>query len=120
MNFSAHLIELLKEKKSFTRDSEVVTVLPKITKGNLSQIKSGIRHLTEEQAIWIAEQCQLNLNWVLVHLAEETAKTEKAKSVWNQLAKTMAKSASALAILGFLLVSQVSGHIPPQRARSIR
>lgn len=120
MNFSAQLIELLKEKKSFTKDSEVVTVLPKITKGNLSQVKSGIRHLTEEQAIWIAEQCGLNLDWVLVHLAEETAKSDKAKSVWNRLAKTIAKTASALAILGFVLVSQVSGPFPPQRIRNSR
>ena len=122
MNFSNQLIDELKKKLQINTDAEAAELIPEMNKGNLSKIRKGIegRHLNEKQAIWIAEQCQINLNWVLVHLAEETAKTEKAKSVWNQLAKTMAKSASALAILGFLLVSQVSGHIPPQRARSIR
>jgi phosphoenolpyruvate carboxylase len=107
MNYSAELIEILKKIKGFTKDAEVVEVLPKTNKGNLSQIKSGKRNLTEEQAIWIAEQCNLDLNLVLVNLAEETAKHEKAKEVWQNLAKTIAKTAKALAISGLLLFSQV-------------
>jgi precorrin-2 methylase len=120
MSFSAQLIEELKTRKGFTKDSEVVVVLPKVTKGILSEIKNGKRNLTEEQAIWIAEECNLDLQWVLVNHAEETAKSDKAKAVWHNIAKKIAKAASALGIVGFLLVSQVSGQFPPQRTRSIR
>ncbi len=119
MNFSKLLIEELKKFKGFEKDAEAVEVIPKISKGSLSDIRSGKRHLTEEQAIWIAEQCSLNLDWVLVHLAEETAKTDKAKSVWNRIAKTMVKAVSTVGILTILMLSQGSGQSPNQRFRNI-
>lgn len=119
MNYSAELIETLKKIKGFSKDSEVVEVLPKTNKGNLSQIKSGNRHLTEEQALWIAEQCQLDPSWVLINLAEEKASSDKVRAVWSHIAKMMANTAKALAIAGLLLFSQVSGHYPLQRLKYI-
>ena len=118
MSFSARLIEELKARKGFTKDAEIVVVLPKVTKGVFSEIKNGKRNLTEEQAVWIAEQCDLNLEWVLVNLAEDTAKNDKAKKVWSRLAKSLAKTANALAIIGIVLFSQASPPNPPQRIRS--
>lgn len=120
MSYSAELIETLKKIKGFTKDAEVVEVLPKATKGNLSQVKSGLRHLTNEQALWIAEECHLDPTWVLVNLAEEKAHNEKEKAVWSHIAKMMANTAKALAIAGLLLFSHVSGHYPLQRLTNIQ
>lgn len=117
-NYSAELIELLKEKMEFKKDADVVAMLPNTTKGNLSQIKSGQRHLTQEQAIWIAEVCALDCALVLVELAAECSKSEKAQSIWVSLAKKMKATASILAVAAFLTVSGLSGHILPQRVRS--
>lgn len=119
MSYSAELIETLKKIKGFTKDIEVANVMPKSTKGNVSDIKSGKRHLTNEQALWIAEECHLDPTWVLVNLAEEKAHNEKEKAVWSHIAKTMAKTVKALAIAGLLLFSHVSGHYPLQRLKSI-
>ena len=118
MSFSARLIEELKTRKGFTKDAEIVVVLPKVTKGVFSEIKNGKRNLTEEQAVWIAEQCDLNLEWVLVNLAEDTAKNDKAKKVWNRLAKSLAKTVNALAIIGIVLFSQASPPSPLQRIKN--
>lgn len=119
MSYSAELIETLKKIKGFAKDTEVVEVLPKTNKGNLSQIKSGNRHLTEEQALWIAEQCNLDASWVLVNLAEEKASSDKVKAVWSHIAKTMAKTAKALAIVGLLLFSHVHEPIGSKRLKHI-
>ena len=119
MSYSTELIETLKKIKGFTKDIEVAEVLPKSTKGNVSDIKSGKRHLTNEQALWIAEQCHLDPTWVLVNLAEEKAHNEKEKAVWSQIAKTIAKTVKASVIAGLLLFSQVSGHYHPLRLKHI-
>lgn len=120
MNYSYELITELKKRLELKSDNEASKVLPKSTSGTISEIKNGKRHLTEEQALFICEHCNLNVDWVLVHLAQESAKSPVARSAWQRLGKTLAKTASALGIVGFLLVSQVSGQFPPQRTRSIR
>lgn len=118
MNYSYELITELKRKLELKSDNETSKILPKSTSGTISEIKSGKRTLTEEQAVWIAEQCDLNLEWVLVNLAEDTAKNDKAKKVWSRLAKSLAKTVNALAIIGIVLFSQASGPNPPQRIRN--
>lgn len=117
MSYSAELIETLKKIRGFEKDAQVVEVLPKATKGNLSQIKSGMRHLTEEQALWIANECQLDAAWVLVNLSEEKASNSEVKAIWGHIAKMIAKSVNALVIVGLLLVSQGSVHKPNQRIK---
>ena len=104
MNFSNELIEELKKAKGLKTDTEVADFLPHMNKGNLSKIKKGDgRHLTEEQALLIADQCNLNPQWVLVKLAEELSKSEEAKKVWHEFAKKINKSVLA-AILAVVVV----------------
>lgn len=119
MNYSAELIETLKKIKGLAKDSEIAEMLPKATKANISQIKSGLRHLTNEQAIWIAEQCQLDPTWVLVNLAEEKAHNDKERAVWSTIAKMIAKTAKALAIAGLLLFSHVHEPLSSKRLKHI-
>lgn len=101
--FSYELIQELKKKRGIEKDIEAAELLPAMNKGNLSSIKSGRRHLTEEQALFIAHECNLSVDWVLVQLAEETAKSEEAKNAWHNLAKKLNKSVSA-AILALIVV----------------
>ena len=69
-------------------------------KGNLSKIRKGTenRHLNEAQALFIAHECNLNVQWVLVHLAEELAKSDEAKKEWHNIAKKLSKSVTAAAL----------------------
>ncbi len=97
MNFSNELIDEFKKAKGIKTDSEVAEMLPEMNKGNLSKIRKGTenRHLNETQAIYIAHECNLSVDWVLVQLAEETAKSEEAKNAWHNLAKKLNKSVLA-------------------------
>lgn len=118
MNYSAKLIEVAKEKMGISKDSELIGLLPKCTKSIISEIKSGKRNLTEEQAVFIAEACALDVALVLVELAAESAKTEKAQSAWHNLAKKL-KAASTLAVLAaFICFSGLSGQQMHQRLKS--
>ena len=117
MNFSNELIDEFKKAKGIKTDAEVAELLPEMHKGNLSKIRKGTenRHLNETQALFIAHECNLSIDWVLVQLAEETAKSEEAKKAWHQLAKKLNKSVSA-AILALIVVfggyTQNIGHSP--------
>ncbi len=117
MNFSAELIETLKKEVNASKDAELVDLIPHMTKGNLSQVKSGKRHLTEEQAIFIAETCNLDCALVLVELAAECAKTKKAQSAWNELAKKLKAAAISLVVAAILSVSGVSASNQNQRIK---
>ena len=119
MNLSTKLIDLLKIKFSLSSDKEAAELIPQLNKQNLSAIRKGERHLTEEQAIWLAEQCQIEPALVLVELAEECAKSDSAKTIWHNLAKKMKATAKAVVVALILLVSSTSGHYPPQRIKYI-
>lgn len=119
MNFSYKLVELLKKEMGLKSDLQVCQVLPKITSGNLSQVKSGSRHLTEEQALFIADKCSLDSALTLVELAAESAKTTTAQTVWNDLAKKLKATTKAVVVALILLITHTSGHYPPQRIKNI-
>lgn len=105
MKFSAQLIEELKKAKGLERDIEIVEMIPGMDKGNLSKIKKGEvnRTLNEEQALFIARECGMNPDWVLVNLAAEKTKSEEAKAAWANIAKKLSRSAVA-AVLAVVLV----------------
>lgn len=102
MGFSSWLLDELKKAKGFTKDNELLAVLERVSKGVLSELKSGKRQLTDEQALLIAKECNLNVQWVLVNLNEERSKHPEIKSAWSSLAKKLSSTALALALcIGF-------------------
>lgn len=108
MSFSSELIEQSKKTLGLTRDAELLELMP-IGKTVLSEVKSGKRHLTEDQALAIAKACNLNPEWVLVNLAAETTKSESAKQAWSSLAKKLSSTALALALCVGFSLSCLSG-----------
>lgn len=117
MNFSNKLIDQYKEFIKAKSDAAVAAELPHMTRMNLSEIRKGGRKLTEEQAIHIAEACELECALVLVELAAECAKTEKAQSAWNSLAKKLKAASSLLLLAAFLSISGTSGLNQSQRIK---
>lgn len=106
MSFSSELIEQCKKTLKLSKDSEVLEVVP-IGKTVLSEVKSGKRHLTEEQALAIASACELNPEWVLVNLAAETSKSESGKSIWAKLAKKLSSHGAAFSLILVCLLGSV-------------
>lgn len=56
MKFSYQLIEKYKTFKNYSQDKQVVADIDAMTKGSLSQIKRGERHLTPNQCIFICNE----------------------------------------------------------------
>ncbi len=120
MSFSYSLIEMYKEKLGITSDNKAAKELQGMSSGRLSEIKSGERFLTEEQALTIAKACNLNPEWVLVNLAAETSKSEACKPIWSNLAKKLSKAALVFVVAGLLnsgLVPDLSKRVFLARSR---
>ncbi len=118
MNFSNKLIDQYKEFIKAKSDAAAANELPHMTRMNVSAIRKGERRLTEEQAVFIAEACALDVALVLVELAAESAKSEKAQSAWSELAKKLKAASSILLLAAFLPLLSVSGLNAPLRFKS--
>ena len=119
LNESNKLTDLFKLNFSIGSEKETAERVPNLNKQNLHAIRKGERHLTEEQALWIAEQCQIDAAHVLVELAAEKSKSAAAQAVWSELAKKLKAAASAAIVVVILMVSAVSAINPPLRLKRI-
>lgn len=90
MNFSSELIDEYKKLDGGKSDKIIAKELPAMQIGNVSQIRTGLRHLTPEQAMVIAERCGLDIGEVLVKLDMEKAKSPAVKAEFEKILKRLA------------------------------
>lgn len=113
--FSYELIEKYKVFKGYTQDKQVVADLDAVTKGSLSQIKRGERHLTANQCIFLCKEMDMDFKPALIELAKEKSKTKEEKAAWEEVAKKI--SAACVAGLLFLTASITQVQGPLKRIR---
>lgn len=102
MNFSGYLIDEYKKLEGGKSDKVIAQELPAMTVGNVSQIRTGLRHLTPEQAMLIAERCGMDIGEVLVRLDMEKAKSPAVKAEFEKILKRLAGAFAALALIANL------------------
>lgn len=100
MKYSGYLIDEYKKLDGGKSDKVIAQELPNMTVGNVSQIRTGLRHLTPEQAMTIAERCGMDIGEALVRLDMETAKSDAVKA---ELAKVLKRLAGVFAAVALTL-----------------
>ena len=100
--FSYELIKKVKEAKGLQQDKEVIALIDGMNSGNMSQIKSGKRSLTEEQVLIIAKQCNIEPEPLLAMLAAEKAKSPQVKAAWESLSKQLMQSVRASILIAMI------------------
>lgn len=99
MNISSNLIDEYKKLDGGKSDKIIAQELPSMTIGNVSQVRTGLRHLTPEQAMFIAERCGLDVGEVLVRLDMEKAKSPAVKAEFEKILKRLAGAFAAVALI---------------------
>jgi hypothetical protein len=89
-NYSYWLAEQFKKQLNLPSDRQVALRIEKLTEASLGQIKKGDRHLTPEQAMFIAETCGFDIGEVLVRLDMEKAKSPAIKAELEKVLKRLA------------------------------
>ena len=97
-NYSYWLLETFKKVKGLSANKDLVTLIDELSESHLSNIKAGRRNLTPEQAMFIAEQCGMDIGEVLVRLDMETSKSPAVKAELQKVLKRLAGVFAALAL----------------------
>lgn len=98
MNFSYELVEKYKNYKKYSQDKQVICDLEKMNKGSLSQIKKGERHLTANQAIFLAESIGMDVKEALLQLALEKSKSKEESKIWTDVIKKISAACVAISL----------------------
>lgn len=107
-NYSYWLIEQYKKKLSAKSDRQAALNIEGLNEGNLGKIKKGDRSLTPEQALFIAEQCELDIGEVLVKLDIERSKTPELQEAWTKVLKRIATAVAVVSLTLGLMTSPQS------------
>ncbi|WP_105902097.1 DUF3693 domain-containing protein [Vibrio gangliei] len=80
------LLDAYKTTKNYVQDKQIAHDLG-ISTQKLSNIRNGVRYLTENEALFIASEIGADTETVLVYLAADKAKSYEAKRAWENIAK---------------------------------
>ena len=94
------LDEYLKAKK-FTQYKQAAAELGFST-AYIAKVNTGREEFTEETALYIAVECGMDTQEVLMKLAEARAKTPQTKTAWSEAVKRYCTGAKAAACAGLL------------------
>ena len=94
------LNEYLKTKK-FTQYKQAAAELGFST-AYIAKVNTGKEEFTEETAIYIAKECGLDPQEVVMRIAEARAKTPETKGIWRQVLKRYCAGAEAAVCAGLL------------------
>ncbi|WP_068717600.1 DUF3693 domain-containing protein [Vibrio tritonius] len=107
------LLDAYKDAKRYVQDKQIAHDLG-ISTQKLSNIRQGTRYLTENEALFLANEIGADKETVLIYLAADKAKSFEAQQAW----KNIAKKFSGHGIQGFsmacgaLIIGTVA-HIEP-------
>lgn len=104
-NYSYWLVTKLKELKGVKTDSEIAGQIEGLNQGNVAHIKAGRRPLTPEQALYIAEQCGLDIGEVLVKLDMERTKSPAVRDALSSVLKRIAGAVACISLTVALMMT---------------
>ena len=101
--YSKHLLDELMKVRKYEKYKQAAVELG-FTTGYIAIINQGQKEFTEETGIYIALECGLDPQEVVMKLAEARAKTPEAKNVWAQVLKRYCAGAEAAVCAGLLVL----------------
>ncbi|MGR3069553.1 DUF3693 domain-containing protein [Vibrio vulnificus] len=84
--YQEKILDAYKKAKNYVQDKQIAHDLG-ITPQKICKIRTGERYLTENEALYLAEEIGLNEEEVLVYLAADKSKNYKAQQAWKNIAK---------------------------------
>lgn len=98
--YANKLLDAYKEAKNYIQDKQIAHDLG-ISKQKLSNIRNGIRQLTDSEAIFLAENANIDIHEALIYLAADKAKSYKAQQAWADIVAKLSSQGFRRLVLGF-------------------
>ncbi|MEL6117809.1 DUF3693 domain-containing protein (plasmid) [Photobacterium sp. SP02] len=105
--YANQLLDAYKEAKNYIQDKQIAHDLG-ISKQKISNIRSGVRQLTDSEAIFLAESANIDVHEALIFLAADKAKSFKAQRIWQDITaklKSQGIKGLALGMTGFVALN---------------
>ena len=106
--YANKLLDAYKEAKNYIQDKQIAHDLG-ISKQKISNIRSGVRQLTDKEAIFLAENANIDPHEALIYLAADRAKDFKAQKIWQDITAKLSSQGFqrlSLGITGFLAFTE--------------
>lgn len=84
--YQEQILDAYKSAKNYIQDKQIAHDLG-ISTQKISKIRNGERHLTENEALFLAEHIGMPEEEVLVYLAADRSKDHRAQRAWESIAK---------------------------------
>ncbi|EKO3442093.1 hypothetical protein NTH42_001425 [Vibrio fluvialis] len=108
--YTNELLDAYKKAKNYVQDKQIAHDLG-LSRQKISAIRNGTRYLTENEALFIAEEIGADAETVLVYLAADKAKTYEAQQAWQRIAKKyngLGLQGLSMALGGLMLAAYTS------------
>ncbi|CAH0539819.1 DUF3693 domain-containing protein [Vibrio marisflavi] len=80
------MLDAYKEAKRYVQDKQIAHDL-NLPRQRIGEMRNGERHLTENEALFLAEHIGMPEEEVLVYLAADRSKDHRAQRAWESIAK---------------------------------
>ncbi|WP_064608518.1 DUF3693 domain-containing protein [Photobacterium sp. J15] len=98
--YANKLLDAYKTSKNYIQDKQIAADLG-ISKQKISGIRNGSCYLTENEAIYLAEQTNIDIHEALIYLAADKAKSHKAQQAWKDITAKLSSQGYWGLVLGF-------------------
>lgn len=105
--YANKLLDAYKEAKNYIQDKQIAHDLG-ISKQKISNIRNGVRQLTDAEAIFLAENANIDIHEALIYLAADKAKSFKAQRAWQDITAKLSSQGFRGLTLGFTGVLALS------------
>ncbi|KHT63733.1 antirepressor [Photobacterium gaetbulicola] len=97
--YQNQLIDAYKTAKNYIQDKQVAHDLG-IPKQRISEYRNGKRHMSDTQAIFLAENANIDIHEALIYLAADKAKDHKAQQAWQDITAKLSNQGFRGLVLG--------------------
>ncbi|PSU88122.1 DUF3693 domain-containing protein [Photobacterium kishitanii] len=98
--YQNQLLDAYKEAKNYIQDKQIAADLG-IPTSRMSEMRKGKRYLSDSEAIFLAENSDINTHEALIFLAADKAKTDKAQKIWADITAKLSSQGLAGLTFGF-------------------
>lgn len=105
--YSKTLLDQLMKTRNYEQYKQAAAEL-EFTTGYIAMINRGQKEFSDETGIYIANECGLDPQEVVLKLAEARAKTPRARSVWAEAVKSYCSGAKAASWAGLGLFAALA------------
>lgn len=98
--YQNQLLDAYKSAKNYVQDKQIAHDLA-VGASRISEYRSGKRQMSDTQAIFLAENSNIDPHQALIYLAAERAKDYKAQQLWNDITAKLGSQGFWGLVLGF-------------------